>query len=74
MDEKIILKNRADDFKGESDHLEDLLSGNTKDPSISVERGLDTMLVISAAHISSRLKRTVYIDYDKGYCPEAIQI
>ena len=70
--EILISKARPDDFKGEIKHLDDILSGKMEKSPISLERGLETMLVISAAHISHRLKKTVKINYEMGYCAEAI--
>lgn len=73
--EELIKKTRPDDFKGEVDHIEQILSGGDRACSpISIERGLDTMLVIAAAHISHRHKRSVRINYDRGYTPEAIEL
>ncbi len=48
-EEKLINKTRADDFKAEIDHLADMLAGNVASSPISLERGLDTMMVIAAA-------------------------
>lgn len=68
-----ISKTRLDDFKWEIEHLEDIMEGKIKDSPISLERGLDTMMVIAAAHISNKLKRTVRINYRKGYSIESIE-
>ncbi len=65
--EEIIHKTRPDDFKGEIDLVEEILNG--ADPSeapISLERGLETMRVIAAAHLSHRKGRRVRIHYDRG--------
>ena len=64
-------KTRPDDFIRELRHIEDSLAGDTVS-SISVERGLDTMLVIAAAHESARAGRTVAIDLTAGYTPSAL--
>ena len=73
--EELIKKTRSDDFKGEIDHIEHILKGGDRASSpISVERGLDTMLVIAAAHMSSRHKRSVRITYDRGYTPDAVEL
>ncbi len=73
--EELIKKTRPDDFKGEVDHIEHILNGGDRAGSpISLERGLDTMLVIEAAHISYRHKRSVRINYDRGYTSEAIEL
>jgi predicted dehydrogenase len=76
VQEKSILKTRPDDFKGEIDHIEDLLTGKAKisDSPIAFERGLETMLVVIAAQVSSEKKRAVRINYEKGYTPEAIEL
>jgi predicted dehydrogenase len=71
----MIPKKRPDDFKGEVDHIEDILSGGDRARSpISLERGLDTMLVLAAVHVSHRHERTVSIRYEQGYHPDSIQI
>jgi predicted dehydrogenase len=73
--EETIRKSRPDDFKGEIDHLEDILKGEGRAGSpISLQRGLDTMMVIAAAHVSRQHKKTVRINYEEGYRPDAIQI
>jgi Predicted dehydrogenases and related proteins len=73
--EELIKKTRPDDFKGEVDHIEQILNGGDRAGSpISIERGLDTMLVIAAAHISYRHKRSVRINYDRGYTTEAVEL
>lgn len=73
--EETIRKTRPDDFKGEIDHIEEILKGGDRAGSpISLERGLDTMLVIAAAHVSHQVRRLVRINYDQGYKPESIEI
>ena len=59
LGEKVISKTRADDFKGEIDELAGLLEGGGVGSPISLKRGLETMLVIAAAHRSHQLKRTI---------------
>jgi predicted dehydrogenase len=71
--QELIPKKRPDDFIGEIDHLQDILEGKTGESPISLERGLDTMIVIAAAHTSHKLGRTVRIDYDEGYNLNAIK-
>jgi len=70
---KLLPKTRADDFKVEVDHLEQVLKGATQDSPISLERGLDTMMVIAAAFRSHELGRRVRIDWTKGFTPAALQ-
>jgi predicted dehydrogenase len=71
---RTIQKTRPDDFIWELQHIEDVMTGKTKDSVLSLERGLETMLVVAAAHLSSAKKRTVRIDYRKGYTPEALEL
>lgn len=73
-EEMFLPKKRPDDFFREMQHFDKILKGKLKAnlSPISLERGLDTALVIAAAHRSHREKRTVKIDYDKGYCLDAI--
>lgn len=72
--EILIPKSRPDDFKGEIDHVEYLLNGgDSKCSPISIERGLDTMMVIAAVFLSHKEKREVTIDYSKGYTLNAIK-
>jgi predicted dehydrogenase len=71
-EEVVIEKTRADDFIAEVDHLAELMSGSIDNSPISLERGLDTMLVIAAVHQSHRLGRRVRIDWARGYVPDAI--
>lgn len=67
-------KKRPDDFTGEVDHIEKLLITRNGDSSpISLIKGLDTMLVISAAHLSHQKKRVVTINYEKGYWLESLE-
>ena len=70
--EDLIAKTRADDFKVEIDHVAAVIAGKVKDSPISLERGLDTMMVIAAAFKSNALARRVRIDWSRGYVGEAI--
>jgi predicted dehydrogenase len=70
---ELFPKKRPDDFKGEIDHIETILKEKITQSPISLERGLETMLVIAAAYKSHQLKRTVSIFYDKGYSLQALQ-
>ena len=72
IEEKLIEKTRADDFIAEIDHLADLLEGKAASSPISLDRGLDTMMVIAAAFRSHNERRAVRIDWSRGYVPEAI--
>jgi predicted dehydrogenase len=72
VEETTIRKTRPDDFIQELKHIESALQGNPSASPISLERGLDTMLVIAAAHKSVAEKRSVTIDYLKGYRDAAL--
>jgi predicted dehydrogenase len=71
-EETMISKTRADDFLAEIDHLAEIMAGKVKSSPISLERGLDTMMVIAAAFKSHELGRRVRIDWARGYTPAAI--
>ncbi|MFT3987563.1 Gfo/Idh/MocA family protein [Aestuariivirga sp.] len=72
-EETLIAKTRADDFKAEIAHLEQVMAGKVKASPIALECGLDTMMVIAAAFKSHASGRRVRIDWSKGYTPEALQ-
>ena len=65
-------KKRPDDFIRELEHINEVMLGNVEDSPISLERGLDTMLVIAAAHLSHENKSTMRIDYSEGYSLNSI--
>ena len=69
-----VKKNRPDDFYQKMKHINDILNGKIIHSPITLESGLDTMLVISAAHISAKYKKSVEIDYSKGYVLDAISV
>jgi len=70
--EHLFEKTRPDDFIRELRHIETVLCGTTDLSPISIERGLDTMLVVSAAHRSAGEGRTVSIEYGRGYTAAAL--
>lgn len=72
VSETNVTKTRPDDFVQELRHIEDSLKGATEMSPISLERGLETMMVVAAAHKSCAEKRVVRIDYSKGYVPQAL--
>ena len=75
IQEELIPKTRPDDFKGEIDHIETILTeGAREDSPISLERGLDTMLVIAAVHVSHQQRKSVKINYELGYRLESIEV
>jgi predicted dehydrogenase len=68
-DEVLISKTRPDDFKGEIHHIDELLSGKASYESspVSLERGLETMMVVAACGIAHQKNKTVSINYHKGF-------
>lgn len=70
--EQRVSKTRPEDFIEELRHIEAALASDPATSPISIARGLDTMLVVAAAHLSHRTGRKVAIDYSKGYRPEAL--
>jgi predicted dehydrogenase len=72
---ELFAKTRPDDFLGEIEHLGEILAGGSTEKSpIGLAEGLDTMLVVAAAHISSQRQRSVRINYEAGYCHEAFEL
>ncbi len=69
---QLIAKTRADDFKAEIAHLEDVLSDRIPSSPLALERGLDTQMVIAAIFKSHALGKRVRINWSAGYIPEAI--
>jgi predicted dehydrogenase len=70
--ENKVTKTRPDDFIEELRHITAALASDPASSPISLERGLDTMLVVAAAHKSNTLGRRIRIDYSKGYRPESL--
>lgn len=70
--EQRVTKTRPDDFIEELKHVAAALEGDASASPLTLGRGLDTMLVVAAAHRASETGRRVRIDYDKGYTPAAI--
>lgn len=68
-----FTKTRPDDFIQELQHITAALAEDPKNSPLSIERGLDTMLVVAAAHKSACEKRTVNIDYSAGYTEAALK-
>ncbi|MFQ5416352.1 MAG: Gfo/Idh/MocA family protein [Myxococcota bacterium] len=72
--EATIEKTRPDDFIAELTHIEGVLEGRAPSEIIQLRRGLDTMLVVAAAHRSAAAGRRVEIDYSVGYTPDALRV
>jgi predicted dehydrogenase len=66
-------KTRPDDFIQELRHIADAMAAPERFLDLSLARGLDTMLVVAAAHRSAELGRTIRIDHDAGWTPDALQ-
>jgi predicted dehydrogenase len=73
VQETIVEKTRPDDFLKELKHIAETLKNPIQPSVISLEKGLDTMMVIAAIHKSAELGQTIQIDYDKGYNPSALK-
>jgi predicted dehydrogenase len=69
-----LSKRRPDDFIRELEHIEADLRKPRTNSGIRLERGLETMLVVAAAHRSEQQSRRVRLDYDQGYTREALGI
>jgi predicted dehydrogenase len=67
VEQYLFQKTRPDDFIMELRHIEATLASEYAQSDLSVERGLDTMLLIAAAHKSVNEKCNVRIDYTAGY-------
>ena len=62
-DVHLVPKRRPDNFIEELKHIEAQLRRADERSPIDLQRGLDTMLVLAAAHRSERERRRVEIDY-----------
>lgn len=69
-----VEKTRPDDFIEELRHIEQALAADPATSPISLARGLDTMLVVAAAHLSNQTGRRVRINYDAGWRASALNI
>ena len=62
-----LNKTRPDDFILELKHIEKIMIGSEEMSPISSKYGLETALVIAAAHRSAKLGKTVNIKYENGF-------
>jgi len=72
-----ISKTRPDDFHEEMKHIDFVFNNKEKEYThspLSLEKGLETMLVIAAAHLSAQNKCSVAIDYSQGYAERALSL
>jgi predicted dehydrogenase len=70
--EQKVSKTRPDDFIEELRHIESAMSTGPDQSPIALSRGLDTMLVVAAAHLSHKTGRRVRIDYSRGHTQDAL--
>ena len=70
--EELFPKTRPDDFRGEIDHLDEMLQGGVKESPISFQHGVETMQIVAAAFRSQETGRTIGIDNDRGFGLEAL--
>jgi predicted dehydrogenase len=69
-----VAKSRPDDFIRELHHIEAALASGKPDASpLALSRGVETMLVIAAAHESARTGRRVRIDHARPPGLESLQ-
>jgi predicted dehydrogenase len=66
-----VHKKRPDDFLAELRHVWSCVTEGRPSP-IDLTRGLDTALVVAAAHESEARKRRIRIDWAMGYTPKAL--
>lgn len=71
-DQKIIefSKTRPDDFIQELSHIDRAMSSESHDSPLELDRGLETMLVVAAAHQSSREDRWISLKEPRTYTQE----
>ena len=68
-----VAKTRPDDFIREMRHIaEALASGKPEESPLALARGVETMLVIAAAHESARTGRSVRLDYARPAALDAL--
>jgi predicted dehydrogenase len=68
-----LPKKRPDDFLRELEHIEADLLKPAGTSELRLERGLDTMLVVAAAHRAERDGHRLRVDYGRGYTADAIR-
>ena len=74
-DTKIFNKRRSDDFVGEIDYIQDVLERKVNSNSLTLESGLDVMMVIAAARLSNDIgSGKCIINYDEGYSLNSIGV
>jgi len=71
-----VSKTRPDDFYEEMKHIDSAIKNKDiyDESPILLDRGLDTVLVIAAAHLSAKNNCAVSINYDQGYTNDALSL
>ena len=69
----LVPKKRSDDFIEELKHLQARVEQPSTPSDISFERGLDTMLVVAAAHEAEQSLSCIQIDFNQGYTLDALR-
>lgn len=69
-----FAKTRSDDFILELQHIVAATEGDGAATDLTIERGLETMMLIAAAHHSSQQCKAIFIDWNNGYTPASLGI
>lgn len=69
----VIEKTRPDDFVQELRHISAALDAPLEFDPIGLARGMDTMMVVAAAHRSAAQGRTIRINREMGWTPDALE-
>jgi predicted dehydrogenase len=72
VETRVFAKKRPDDFIQELSHLAECVKAGTPSP-LALDRGLDSAVVIAAAHASEREGRRLSLDWTAGPRPEALR-
>lgn len=68
-----FTKTRPDDFIAEMKHINAAMNDESGRPDLLLSRGLDTMMVVAAAHKSAQSEKKVTIDWSAGYTESALK-
>jgi predicted dehydrogenase len=68
-----FTKTRPDDFVLELRHIEAAMTGDSLGSPLAIEHGLETMMVVAASHRSAEARRSIEIDWSKGYSDRALK-
>ncbi len=69
---EIFAQKRPDDFILELKHIIAVMQGDCTAADLSIERGLETMTVVAAAHHSSQQGRSIALEWQNGYSRAAL--